>query len=145
MVILTLFSDNISFIQICITLQQVRTHQLSYINAILIQSWGVLISDSCTDCQKYSMTLFWNVIIHQNISMSIVITVSDLITLLTALYTTMMYSLSSQTMRMMTVSMRVSALLNWGRLHWLCCQWEQSLLTLRFRYVWLFFLFLCCL
>jgi len=58
MVILTLLSDNVLFIWICITLQQIRTHQLSYINVILIQSWGVLISDSCTDCQKCSMTLF---------------------------------------------------------------------------------------
>jgi len=38
---------------------------------------------------------FWNVIIHQNISVSVVTTVSDLIMLLTALYTTMMYSLLS--------------------------------------------------
>jgi len=58
MVILALFSDNVLFVQNCITLQQVRTHQLSYINTILIQSQSMLVSDSCTDCQKHSMTLF---------------------------------------------------------------------------------------
>jgi len=58
MAILTLSDDNILFVQNCITLQQMRTHQLSYINAILIQSQNMLISDSCTDCQKHSMTLF---------------------------------------------------------------------------------------
>jgi hypothetical protein len=57
MVILTLLSDNILFVQIY-HLQQIRTHQLLYINAILIQSQSMLISDSCTDCQKCSMTLF---------------------------------------------------------------------------------------
>jgi len=50
MIILTLLSDNILFVWICITLQQMRTHQLLYINVILIQSQGVLISDNCTDC-----------------------------------------------------------------------------------------------
>jgi len=49
-IILTLLSDNILFVQICITLQQMRTHQLLYINVILIQSQDVLISDNCTDC-----------------------------------------------------------------------------------------------
>ncbi len=58
MVILALFSDNILFVQICITLQQMRTHQLLYINVILIQSQSVLIFNNCTDCQKHSMTLF---------------------------------------------------------------------------------------
>ena len=29
-----------------------------HINAILIQRSGVLVSDSCTDCQKRSMTFF---------------------------------------------------------------------------------------
>ncbi len=57
-IILTLLSDNILFIQNCITLNQMRTHQLSYINAILIQSQNMLISNNCTDCQKCSMTLF---------------------------------------------------------------------------------------
>jgi len=36
MIILTLLSDNVLFVQICITLQQIETHQLLYINAILI-------------------------------------------------------------------------------------------------------------
>jgi len=58
MVILTLSDDNILFVWICITLQQMRTYQSSYINAILIQSQSVLISNSCTDCQQHSMTLF---------------------------------------------------------------------------------------
>jgi len=101
-VILALLSDNVLFIQICITSQQMRTHQSSYINAILIQSQ--------------------NVIIHQNISVSVAATASDVIMLLTVLYTTTMYSLSSQTMRMTTVLMRVSTLLNQGELHQLCCQ-----------------------
>ncbi len=50
MVILALSDDNVSFIQNCITLTQIRTHQLLYINAILIQSQSVLISVSCSDC-----------------------------------------------------------------------------------------------
>ncbi len=58
MIILTLLSDNILFVQICITLQQMRTHQLLYINAILIQSQSILIFNSCTDCQKCNMMLF---------------------------------------------------------------------------------------
>jgi len=58
MIILTLLSDNVLFVQICITLQQMRTHQSLYIKVILIQSQSMLISDSCTDCQKHSMTLF---------------------------------------------------------------------------------------
>jgi len=58
MVILTLSDDNILFIWNCITLQQIRTHQSLYINAILIQSQSMLISDSCTDCQKCDMMLF---------------------------------------------------------------------------------------
>ena len=56
--IFTLLSVNVLFIQLCITSKQIKTHQLLYINAILIQSQDVLISDSCTDCQKHSMTLF---------------------------------------------------------------------------------------
>ncbi len=36
--ILMLLSVNVLFVQLCITSNQVRTHQLSYINAILIQS-----------------------------------------------------------------------------------------------------------
>jgi hypothetical protein len=38
MIILTLLSDNVLFVQNCITSNQMRTHQLLYINAILIQS-----------------------------------------------------------------------------------------------------------
>jgi len=49
---------NILFVQLCILLNQMRTHQLSYINVILIQSQGVLISADCTNCQTHSMTLF---------------------------------------------------------------------------------------
>ncbi len=58
MIILTLLSDNVFFVQTHITLQQIRTHQSLYINVILIQSQNMLISDSYTDCQKCSMTLF---------------------------------------------------------------------------------------
>ncbi len=58
MIILTLFNDNVLFVQNCITLNQMRTHQLLYINVILIQCQDVLIFVSCTDCQKHSMTLF---------------------------------------------------------------------------------------
>jgi len=58
MIIFALLSDNVSFVQICITLQQMRTHQSSYINVILILSQDVLISDNCTDCQKCDMTSF---------------------------------------------------------------------------------------
>ncbi len=50
MVILTLLSDNILFIQNCITSAQMRTHQSLYINVILIQSQGVLISADCINC-----------------------------------------------------------------------------------------------
>jgi len=57
-VILALFGVNVLFIQLHITLNQVRTHQLLYINAILIQSQGVLISVSCLNCQAHGMTLF---------------------------------------------------------------------------------------
>jgi len=56
--ILTLLSVNISFVQLCILLNQVRTHQLLYINVILIQSQGVLISVGCTNCQTHDMTSF---------------------------------------------------------------------------------------
>ncbi len=38
MIILTLLSVNVLFVQLCITLNQMRTHWLLYINAILIQS-----------------------------------------------------------------------------------------------------------
>ncbi len=58
MVILTLSDVNVLFVQLCITLNQMRTHQLLYINAILIQSQSVLISVSCINCQKCGMMLF---------------------------------------------------------------------------------------
>jgi len=57
-VILALLSVNVLFIQLCITLNQMRTHWLLYINAILIQSQDVLISAGCLNCQTHSMTLF---------------------------------------------------------------------------------------
>ena len=57
-VIFALFNHNVLFVQRQILKQQVLSHQSSYINAILIQRSDVLISDSCTDCQKHSMTLF---------------------------------------------------------------------------------------
>jgi len=53
-----LFSVNVLFVQLHITLNQVRTHQLSYINAILIQSQDVLISANCVNCQACGMMLF---------------------------------------------------------------------------------------
>jgi len=56
--IFTLLSVNVSFVQLCILLNQMRTHQLLYINVILIQSQNVLISADCTNCQTHSMTLF---------------------------------------------------------------------------------------
>ncbi len=49
--------------------------------------------------------------------MSVAITASDMIMLLAVLYTTMMFSLSSQMMRTMTVSIRVSMLLNQDESH----------------------------
>ncbi len=58
MIILTLSDDNVLFVQNCITLQQMRTYQLLYINVILIQSQSMLVSDSCIDCQKCDMILF---------------------------------------------------------------------------------------
>jgi len=57
-VIFVLLSVNILFVQLCIMSNQVRTHQSSYINAILIQSQDVLISDDCINCQTHGMTLF---------------------------------------------------------------------------------------
>ncbi len=57
-VILTLSDVNVLFVQLCITLNQVRTHQLLYINAILIQSQDVLVSAGCANCQAHGMTLF---------------------------------------------------------------------------------------
>ena len=55
---LMLSDVNVLFVQLCITLNQVRIHQPSYINAILIQSQDVLVSVSCVNCQTHSMTFF---------------------------------------------------------------------------------------
>jgi len=57
-VIITLLSVNILFVQQCITSDQMRTHCLSYINVILIQSQSMLISVSCINCQTHSIALF---------------------------------------------------------------------------------------
>jgi len=57
-VILALFDHDVFFVQRWILRQQVLSHQSLYINEILIQRSDVLISDSCTDCQKHSMMLF---------------------------------------------------------------------------------------
>ncbi len=78
---------------------------------------------------------FWNVVICQNISVSVAATASDMITLLTTLYTTTMCSLSSQTMRTTTASMRMSTLLDQDRLHQFCCWQRQLLSTSTFKYV----------
>jgi len=60
---------------------------------------------------------FQNVIVHQNISMSVAVTASDMITLLTVSYATMMFSLSSWMMRMTTMSMRINLLLSQEESH----------------------------
>ncbi len=57
-VILALSGVNVPFVQLHITLNQVRTHWLLYINAILIQSQSVLMPAGCANCQAHSMTLF---------------------------------------------------------------------------------------
>ena len=58
-IVIFAFSDcDVLFVQRQILRQQVLSHQSLYINAILIQRSDVLISDSCTDCQKCSMVLF---------------------------------------------------------------------------------------
>ena len=87
---------------------------------------------------------FWNVIVCQNISVNVVTTASDMTMLLTALYATTMYSLSSQMMRTTTVSMRMNTLLDQGKLHWPCCWQGRLLSTLTFKYVWLSFFFFSC-
>jgi len=56
--ILMLLNVNVLFVRLCILSNQMRTHQPSYINAILIQSQNVLVSVSCTNCQAHDMTLF---------------------------------------------------------------------------------------
>ncbi len=58
MVILMLLDVNVLFVQHCITLNQIRTHWLLYINVILIQSQGMLILNSCINCWEHSMTFF---------------------------------------------------------------------------------------
>jgi len=58
MIILVLLSVNVLFVQLYITLNQMRTHQLLYINVILIQSQDVLISADCINCQTHDMTFF---------------------------------------------------------------------------------------
>jgi len=57
-VILVLSDVNVLFVQLHITLNQVRIHQLLYINVILIQSQSVLISADCVNCQTCGMTFF---------------------------------------------------------------------------------------
>jgi len=52
--------------------------------------------------------------------MNVAVTASDMTTLLTVLYATMMFSLSSQMMRTTTMSMRMSLLLNQEELHQHC-------------------------
>jgi len=49
--------------------------------------------------------------------MSVAVTASDMITLFAVLYATMMFSSSSQMMKMTTMSMRMSLLLNQEELH----------------------------
>jgi len=56
--ILALLNVNVLFVQLHITLNQMRTHQSLYINAILIQSQSVLVSADCANCQACGMTLF---------------------------------------------------------------------------------------
>jgi len=87
---------------------------------------------------------FQNVIVPQNISVSVAATASDVIMLLTVLYTTMMFSLSSWTMRMTMMSMRMSMLLSQDE-SCQCCWQEQLLSILTLKYVQLFFLLLRCL
>jgi len=57
-VILVLSDVNVLFVQLCITLNQVRIHQSLYINVILIQSQDVLVSADCANCQAHGMALF---------------------------------------------------------------------------------------
>jgi len=56
--ILTLLSVNVLFVWLHITSNQMRIHQLLYINVILIQSQSVLVSVSCANCQACGMMLF---------------------------------------------------------------------------------------
>ena len=84
---------------------------------------------------------FWNVVVHQNISVSVVITASDVTTHVAVLYATITFSLSSQMMRTTTMmSIRMSLLLGQEELHQHCCQWGQSSFMSPLKYVQLFFL-----
>jgi len=56
--ILVLSDVNVLFVQLHITLNQIRMHQSLYINVILIQSQGVLMPVGCLNCQAHSMALF---------------------------------------------------------------------------------------
>ncbi len=84
---------------------------------------------------------FWNVVVCQNISVSVTITASGVIMHVAVLYATMMFSLSSQTMRTTTMmSMRVNLLLSWEESHQHRCQWGWLSSMLPLKYVQLFFL-----
>jgi hypothetical protein len=144
MIILTLLSDNVLFIQNCITLQQMRTHQLLYINAILIQSqrcwfltvvltvrnviWHFLkcccmskhFSECCSNC-KWCDHAAHCFICNNNV----LIVISD--------------NENNDS------ADEMSALLDQDRLHWSYHWQRQLLLILTFRYIWLLFLFLHCL
>jgi len=98
--------------------------------------WFLLIVSTVRHMIWYS---FWNVVIHQNISMSVAVTASNMIMLLAVSYATMTFSLSSQTMRTTTVSMRMNMLLNQGKSHQ-HCWWGQLSSTSLLRYIQLFFL-----
>ena len=71
--------------------------------------WFLLIVSTVRHAVWHS---FQNVIVHQNISVSVVITASDVTMLLAVLYAIMMFSLSSWMMRTTTMSMRMSVLLS---------------------------------
>jgi hypothetical protein len=58
MIILALLSDNVLFVQNCITLTQMRTHQSLYINVILIQSQSVDFCQLCWLSETQYDTLF---------------------------------------------------------------------------------------
>jgi len=84
---------------------------------------------------------FWNVIVCQNISVSVAVTASGVTTHVTVLYTTMMFSFSSQMMRTTTImSMRMSLLLSWEESHWHHCWWGRLSSMSPLKYIQLFFL-----
>jgi hypothetical protein len=102
-----LLSVNVLFVQLHITLNQVRTHHC----CTSMQFWfRVRCVDFCRLSQLSGtcMTLFWNVI-HQNISVSVAVTASGVTMHVAVLYATMMFSLSSQ---------------QWEQQQW--CQWEWA-------------------